>query len=238
MQNLRETLNWMAKASTAELQDKSALAQWIGHAGLFYDCRTSPQDPLMSLYGDDVKYMLPDGDRSMGMWQTPLQLAGFLIAMSSQGITTYLDLGTLSGWTITVVAAYLRRFGLEHVDAVDVFVGCTPATQCVWQEFDLPITYITCDPHEIEGKVRATYDIIFIDGDHEYASVKADFETFKTRARLIAFHDINDQWCHGVVALWKEIRELHASSYTFSEFTEHPNDFDLMGIGVLQTLCE
>lgn len=52
-------------------------------------------------------------------------------------------------------------------------------------------------------------DVLFIDGSHEYADVKADFEAFYPLVKkdgIIAFHDIKGKW-EGVIRYWKEVGE-------------------------------
>jgi hypothetical protein len=234
MQRLQETLEWLARAPTTDLKNKHTLMHWICHVGLFYDNRTSPHDALVSLYGSDAAYMLSSADHDMGIWQTPCQLAGFLIAISGKKIHTYLDIGTLTGWTTTIVAAYLKRFGLQHMDTLDVVCDCLPQAQYLWKEFDLPINYIVDVSGVFNGQLRQSYDFIFIDGNHEYEFVKRDFMTYRNKAKMLALHDINDYFCTGVVALWKEIQTEYKFEYNFYEFIDHPNGFKLMGIGFIE----
>ncbi len=90
------------------------------------------------------------------------------------------------------------------------------------------------------------FDFLFIDGDHEYAGVRADFEGYFDLVRsggLIAFHDIvPDEFartgkrnphslCYGggVHQLWKELRE----KFEHREFVESW-DQNGFGIGVLK----
>ncbi len=99
------------------------------------------------------------------------------------------------------------------------------------------------------------FDFLFIDGDHEYAGVRADFEAYYHMVRpggLIAFHDIvpdelartgkrhSESHCYGggVHRLWKELRK----QFSHREFVESwdqngfgigvivkPNDHQIMG---------
>jgi hypothetical protein len=140
----------------------------------------------------------------------------------------------LTGWTITIVTAYLKRFGIQAVHALDVVAECTQETQAMWHEFDLPILYTTCQPTEIAHHIHDAYDIIFIDANHDYIHVKEDFLRYKKHSKMMAFHDINDFFCVGVVRLWNELKTEYAHAYTFNEFTEHPNNLNLMGIGVIE----
>uniref|UniRef100_A0A6C0BEI3 Methyltransferase n=1 Tax=viral metagenome TaxID=1070528 RepID=A0A6C0BEI3_9ZZZZ len=232
MDKLQEALIWISTANIDDLRNIDTLSYWIGHAGLFFDSRKSPHDPLVSIYGDDVKYMLDSTGK--GMWQTPCQLSPFLITLSYKNIKTYLDIGTLTGWTITFIAAYLKRFGLEAVDAIDIDQFCNSETQDIWQQFEIPINYIVCKSSDIEKNISDMYDFIFIDGNHEYANVKEDFQRYGQRTCMMAFHDINDHFCTGVVRLWNEIKLVYRSTYSFTEFIDHPNKYMLMGIGLVE----
>ncbi len=235
LRRLDATVRWMLGASKEELADVPLLADWIGRAGLACDRRTSPMDPNHSLYGDDVRYMLGAPDQG-GSWQTPTQLAGFLALAATRGVRSYLDVGTYKGWTITLAAAYLKAFGLEHVDTYDVEAHCSPDLQALWRLHGLPISYhVSRDvAGAIVPKLRPAYDLVFIDGSHEYADVRADYERNKGAARILVFHDVIDHFCGGVVRLWRELREETRGHAMLSEFTTHPNGFDLMGIGVLE----
>jgi cephalosporin hydroxylase len=99
---------------------------------------------------------------------------------------------------------------------------------------------IAGDSHtkEIHDQVQAILgddkvDFLFIDGDHTYEGVRADYLMYRDFVRsngYIAFHDINDSDFHranqvGVGRLWQE---LEGSKL---EFNEHQ---DWAGIGVIQ----
>lgn len=77
-------------------------------------------------------------------------------------------------------------------------------------------------------------DFLFIDGDHTYEGVKADFEMYSPLVRkggLVALHDIcvhpPEMDCH-VDQLWKELQQ----KYKTSEIIENPNQGGF-GIGVV-----
>lgn len=67
------------------------------------------------------------------------------------------------------------------------------------------------------------YDLCFIDGDHSYAGVLADWQAYGPMARVVAFHDIAGP--EGSASLWKELKPRHRHI----EFT----DSGWMGIGIL-----
>ncbi|MDZ7696335.1 MAG: class I SAM-dependent methyltransferase [Deltaproteobacteria bacterium] len=82
---------------------------------------------------------------------------------------------------------------------------------------------------KLEQKLNGrSIDFLFIDGDHRYEGVKADFELYAPLVReggIIAFHDILNQ---GVNRLWKEIR----SRFSHEEIVEDCEQ-QSAGIGVL-----
>jgi len=74
--------------------------------------------------------------------------------------------------------------------------------------------------------------VLFIDGDHTYAGVRADFEMYSPLVRpggIVAFHDIAPQpFPNEVARFWKEIKP----GYRHKEIV-HSTSKDAMGIGVL-----
>lgn len=86
-------------------------------------------------------------------------------------------------------------------------------------------------------------DVLFIDGDHSYAGVKADFVMYRKLVRdggLIAFHDIVPDhqarygkktlaWSGEVPQFWEELKAY----YPYQQFVQDPEQ-DGCGIGVLE----
>lgn len=56
------------------------------------------------------------------------------------------------------------------------------------------------------------FDLVFIDGDHRYQAVKADWENYRSLGRIVAFHDIDHRNSKnrdpkvGCPRLWDEIK--------------------------------
>jgi cephalosporin hydroxylase len=102
------------------------------------------------------------------------------------------------------------------------------------------------DPKTLE-RVRSLLrghplDLLFIDGDHSYVGVKADFSNFSPlvgTGGLIVFHDIvrdlgnrcgtpTQHYTGGVPTFWEEIKARHRTS----ELIEDPGQ-DGYGIGIV-----
>jgi hypothetical protein len=77
-----------------------------------------------------------------------------------------------------------------------------------------------------KGPPGGKYDLVFIDGDHTYAGVRQDYETFASMGQLVALHDIVNPGCE-VPKLWQELKGL-PTAYSFVA------DKSVMGIGVVR----
>lgn len=83
------------------------------------------------------------------------------------------------------------------------------------------------------------FDVVFIDGDHSYPGVAADFASCKGHGNVFVFHNIANKACPGVVQFWKDLKTGPlAENFDFHEFTEQYDEVvestgnTYLGIGV------
>jgi predicted O-methyltransferase YrrM len=93
------------------------------------------------------------------------------------------------------------------------------------------------DEHVVNAaRAFGPYDFAFIDADHSYDSVRADWENYGPLAKVVAFHDILPRPGYGVSQLWGELTGLDGARYvTFCQNEVVPGNEGRCGIGVLWT---
>jgi len=62
------------------------------------------------------------------------------------------------------------------------------------------------------AKENGPYDFVFIDGDHTYDGVLADWRNYGPLGRWVGFHDIKEaDHGYGTVQLWEELKDKYPS---------------------------
>ena len=123
-------------------------------------------------------------------------------------------------------------YGEDDIKRFEGFLQRDQRLECLRQDSHLNETL-----HAIRARLAGNFlDFLFIDGDHTYAGVKADFEMYAPLVRsggLIAFHDIlnnpkmPDSQVHH---FWNEVKHR----YAHREFIDDARtEQQGMGIGVL-----
>jgi hypothetical protein len=222
---LLEAIDRIASASDSDLKRPEFVADCVRHAGLILDRRF--------LYGSDNRYA---NTEKVGLWQMPMQLARCLVQLSHYEIASVMDVGTATGWTASIVAAYLSRFNPDlHVVTLDVSDGfeCYPAVRQ-----RLPIEFRP--GKSSKDCVGEFFDLVFMRADKTYEGCRGDYEAVGGAAPLCALHDINDRFVSahaandgGVPRFWKELKSQANTPDEIFEFLDHSHNERVMGIGLL-----
>jgi cephalosporin hydroxylase len=170
------------------------------------------------------------------IWQYPNQFSSYLCFLKEQKINSYIEIGCRWGGTFILTNEYLKKFNnITKSVAIDI-IDSPVLNYCITNN---ETQFIKLNSRSTEFKNYMNnnhFDIIFIDGDHEYDGVKNDYEVTKNSGNIFVFHDIINAECPGVVKFWNELKK--GDEYNFFEFTEQYDDvWDRMkqkylGIGV------
>lgn len=143
----------------------------------------------------------PEG-QGWGIEQNAHELATFLTAISHLPIQTVLEIGTGHKAGLARFLAYDYGCKVTTVDIQDYgHAALYPDIEFVileWADVEYPV-------------FQTTFDLVFIDGNHQYEAVRFDLEYYGGLAPVIAFHDIAGlRDCEGVARFWREISRTKA----------------------------
>jgi predicted O-methyltransferase YrrM len=205
-------------------------------------------------FGEMIDLMV---DRPLGAGQPVFamqrksEIAAFLARMAAlrpQRPRVVVEIGTASGGTLFLLTRAAAPDAL--LISLDLPGGSFGGGYQAWRKplyrsfarAGQRIVLLRGDSHapEMTARLRALLagrpiDVLFIDGDHRYAGVKADFEAYSPLVRpggLVAFHDIvPDPGQEGmeVSRFWREV----SVRFPATELIERP-DHPGYGIGVLR----
>lgn len=100
-----------------------------------------------------------------------------------------------------------------------------------------PICGMSNDEDVVEAvSEHALFDFLFIDADHSYDSVRADWDNYSPMVReggLVALHDIIERPGYGVSRLWQELKSVPGCRWVeINQTVEHENE-SRCGIGLI-----
>jgi hypothetical protein len=186
--------------------------------------------------------------RGIGLWQYPNQFEPYIETVKTYfegrgGLETYVEIGVAAGGTFMATCDLLSPTGAVAIDISPV-IGTTiddgrarnktPFDGLLAAFIDGKTREFFCGTsREFAASDERRIDLLFVDGDHSYEGVKADFEALGPRSRVVVFHDIVSDACPGVVRFWREI--VDAFPGRTAEFVDQYDSVvgSFLGIGVL-----
>jgi cephalosporin hydroxylase len=190
---------------------------------------------------------LPTTAYAVSAYQRPSEIRSFLAMASSLRPRAVVEIGTAAGGTLFMLACIASRDA--RIVSVDLPGGAFGGGYSWWRKplyrsfarDRQRVVLLRGDSHAPATVARVRtgldgrpIDLLFIDGDHTFAGVRADFDAYAAWVRpggLIAFHDIKDdpgQPQLEVGRFWREV----ATRFASREFVESPGQSGY-GIGVL-----
>lgn len=187
-------------------------------------------------------YRIYDGTGNHYM-QNPVEIADFAMELkrrekaSGRKFKDFLEIGFSAGINNTFLH---KMVGFSNIVAVDIITpaGLNPATFMANMRFkNLSLLCGDSTSADMVAKVKlfGEYDVIFIDGGHDYAVVKKDFKNYSPMLRpggVLALHDIRATGHPGPGKLWDELRKSLKDRCKFREFYDRGNHTDY-GIGMV-----
>lgn len=213
--NIEPVIEIIRNINKTSLQNEAVVENLIRSFGLVFDGA--------KFYGYDNKFMV-DRREETGIYQTPRQFAQYLIWLSTKKITSYLEIGIFKGGSYVFACEYLKRFGLKTCKALDI-------TDQYLNEDIKPYLegFEVGDSREVSA---GDYDLVMIDGDHQYESAVEDYLNVGKFAKFCAIHDIVEPSCPGVIQFWNELKAIHTTNCV--EFNFHSEGKNSQGIGVIK----
>jgi len=130
--------------------------------------------------------------------QDVYELATLSFWIKNEGVEKYLEIGVASGG---LMHYFINVMGLE-AHGIDTTLQPTLMV-------DPSLIYVgdSGDEQTIEwAKNNGPYDMVVIDGDHNYEGVKMDWENYGNMAtKMVVFHDIFQDVWPGPRQLWNQI---------------------------------
>lgn len=188
-----------------------------------------------------------------GALQQPDELDRFLKLAFEQQPRVIVEIGSGAGGTLV---AWRRLFPDAKIISIDLPGGRFGGHL----QLQVPpgVVLIDGDSHETDTKLRLLaelgqdrIDLLFVDGDHTYAGVKADWEMYGPLARTVAFHDIvfHDPDLLAANAAAEDVDAIKAvyadvDVHTFWRELDHPGKLELVadgkwgGIGIIEQELE
>lgn len=173
--------------------------------------------------------------QGLRIWQYPIQFGQYLIDLSQLDICSYMEIGVRHGGSFVATVEYLRRFNPIHrAIAVDI-IPCPSLEAYRHLQPATEFIQINSLSKEFEHMVaqQKPLDLVFIDSFQDEKQYMTEFDTIKSKAKYIAFHDIANIDHPGVKKFWENIKA--SGQYNCREYIDqYPGVLNsYMGIGLV-----
>jgi hypothetical protein len=129
-----------------------------------------------------------------------IELAGLIRLLRAEGVEHYLEIGARTGDSFEAIMRGLpigsRGLAVDWPDGpwgMDSRLILRDTVQRLTRDgYRCEVIFGASQSARVIGEVtrQGPYDAVFIDADHRYEAVAADWETYGPLGRLVAFHDI------------------------------------------------
>jgi len=166
-----------------------------------------------------------------------------MIKPNARSINNYLEIGTSSGGMFYIVDSFLRMLNPEFQGSVGVDVLNKIRNFDIYQDKYKSVSFIHGNSKRVQLPDEH-YSMIFIDGDHTYDGITADYNRFRGMCDIMVFHDIAfygnlksgvdsrglpKNFC-GVPKFWYEHKR---DGIGFKEIIDFDGPHGPLGIGIL-----
>lgn len=144
-----------------------------------------------------------------------------------KGAKSILEIGSAHGHTLSMMASFADKGAkLRSID-----MGLDPeglgasVMHLLRNGYDANVHFGDSTSKEaVEwAKANGPYDVVFIDGGHDFPVCRLDWENYGPLGKVVGFHDIYHPH-HDVRKLWEEIKGIHKTEELAVSY---------MGIGVV-----
>jgi predicted O-methyltransferase YrrM len=148
--------------------------------------------------------------------QNPEELAWLIIKLKTIEkkikFNNFLEFGYASGFTNTILNKFFNFKKIVSVDIVSQEGQCKDSFFANLRFKNIVLLCGNSTSNFIKEQVylNSKYDLVFIDGGHDYNIVKSDYllslKNVKKKS-VIIFHDVDSNLCDGPRKLWHEIKK-------------------------------
>lgn len=189
----------------------------------------------------------PRGRRRILANQNPAEIGALCELVRPMRPKVIVEIGTSQGGTLYLFSRLIQPGGLIiSIDKPGEPSSVRPVMRAVYRTFGQKskVQVITLDRDSHAASTHREFeqllagrpiDVLFIDGDHSYEGVKADFETYRqwvSPQGLIAMHDIAHADRHRTIQVPRFWNELSKRPYEFQSIVAVPGQSP--GIGVVR----